>query len=149
MRLTFKLRLCNPFRELVYNETLVIYFSNLQDDSISRTCVENSCNIVRAWHPRLKLSFTTMPPSPQWKYPIFLMNSISPPVLLYLYCDERRDKRWNIAWAQGKSWGQSPRDFLWDFLWFFFMANSFWLYQKGNADTNCCHYNLSPMFITA
>ena len=30
---------------------------------------------------------------------------------LYVYCDERRDILWNIAWARGKSWGQSPRDF--------------------------------------
>ena len=30
---------------------------------------------------------------------------------LYLYYDERRDIRWNIAWARGKSRGRSPRDF--------------------------------------
>ena len=31
---------------------------------------------------------------------------------LYLYYDERRDIRWNIAWARGNSQGRSPRDFL-------------------------------------
>ena len=30
---------------------------------------------------------------------------------LYLYYDESRDIRWNIAWARGKSRGRSPRDF--------------------------------------
>ena len=34
-----------------------------------------------------------------------------PLVILYLYYDERRDKRWNIAWARGKSRERSPRDF--------------------------------------
>ncbi len=33
------------------------------------------------------------------------------PKILYLYCDERRDIRWNIAWARGKSGGRSPRGF--------------------------------------
>ena len=31
--------------------------------------------------------------------------------LLYLYYGERRDIRWNKAWAQGKSRGRNPRDF--------------------------------------
>ena len=31
--------------------------------------------------------------------------------ILYLYCDERRDILWNIAWAWGKSQSQSPLDF--------------------------------------
>ena len=31
--------------------------------------------------------------------------------VLSLYWDERRDIRWNIAWAWGKSRGWSPRDF--------------------------------------
>ena len=31
--------------------------------------------------------------------------------ILYLYCDERRDIQWNIAWDRGKSQVQSPRDF--------------------------------------
>ena len=31
---------------------------------------------------------------------------------LNLYCDERRDILWNIAWARGKSQGRSLRDFL-------------------------------------
>ena len=30
---------------------------------------------------------------------------------LNLFCDERRDIRWNIVWARGKSWGQSLKDF--------------------------------------
>ena len=30
---------------------------------------------------------------------------------LYLYYDERRDIRWNIAWARGKSQGRSLRNF--------------------------------------
>ena len=30
---------------------------------------------------------------------------------LYLYYDERRDIRWYIAWARGKSRGRSPRNF--------------------------------------
>ena len=30
---------------------------------------------------------------------------------LYLYYDERRDIRWNIAWARGKTRGRSLRDF--------------------------------------
>ena len=33
------------------------------------------------------------------------------PTILSLYCDERRDRRWNISWARGKSWGRSLRDF--------------------------------------
>ena len=32
-------------------------------------------------------------------------------LILYMYCGERRDIRWNISWAQGKSRGQSQRDF--------------------------------------
>ena len=32
--------------------------------------------------------------------------------IVYLYCDRRRDIRWNIPWAWRKSWGQSPRNFL-------------------------------------
>ena len=31
--------------------------------------------------------------------------------ILYLYYNERRDIRWNIAWARGKSRGRSLRDF--------------------------------------
>ena len=30
---------------------------------------------------------------------------------LNLYCDERRDIQWNIAWARGKSRGRRPRGF--------------------------------------
>ena len=33
------------------------------------------------------------------------------PIRLNLYCDERRNILWNIAWALGKSQKQSPRDF--------------------------------------
>ena len=33
-------------------------------------------------------------------------------ILLNLYCDKRRDIQWNIALAQGKPGGRSPRDFL-------------------------------------
>ena len=32
-------------------------------------------------------------------------------LLLYLYCDERRDIQWKIAWARGKAQGRSLRDF--------------------------------------
>ena len=32
--------------------------------------------------------------------------------ILLLYCDERRGIRWNIGWAQGKSRGRSPINFL-------------------------------------
>ena len=31
--------------------------------------------------------------------------------ILYLHYEERRDIQWNIAWAQGKFWGRSTRDF--------------------------------------
>ena len=38
-------------------------------------------------------------------WPFFLAQNFKTKVL------SGRDIRWNIAWAQGKSWGQSPRDF--------------------------------------
>ena len=38
-------------------------------------------------------------------------NFDMPASILLLYCDERRGIRWNVAWAQEKSRGRSPRDF--------------------------------------
>ena len=45
---------------------------------------------------------------------IFRQHSLFMPKtrILYLYCDERRDIRWYISLARGKSQGQIPRDFL-------------------------------------
>ena len=39
------------------------------------------------------------------------MSVINETKLPCLYYDKRRDIRWNIAWAQGKSGGWRPRDF--------------------------------------
>ena len=51
-----------------------------------------------------------------WPYdsfdcPLYCLNYYLTWDILYLYCDERRDIQWNIAWAQGKSRGGSLRDF--------------------------------------
>ena len=43
-----------------------------------------------------------------WLYVVILITFCT---ILYLYYDERRDIRWNMAWAQGKSWWRSPRVF--------------------------------------
>ena len=53
-----------------------------------------------------------------WSHSVYIQHSLRikrwfmKPLLLYLYCHERRDIQWNIAWARGKSQGRSPRDFL-------------------------------------
>ena len=53
----------------------------------------------------LSVFLATPPPSVSPK-----ISGLSPKIL-YLYCDKRRDIQWNIAWAGGKSGGQSPRRF--------------------------------------
>jgi hypothetical protein len=49
------------------------------------------------------LHLSTVSVLPSWK--------LSWVGILNLYCEERRDIRWNIAWARGKSQGRSRRDF--------------------------------------
>ena len=47
-----------------------------------------------------------------WQMGLVFMYCPVDKALLYLYCDERMDLRWNIAWAWKKSQGLSPMDFL-------------------------------------
>ena len=53
--------------------------------------------------------------------------------LLNLYCDERRDTPWNIAWALGESRGQSLKDFPMLRLYFI-------VYPDANHNTNIANY---------
>ena len=53
------------------------------------------------------------------------------PQALYLYCDERRDIRWNIAWAQGIFRG---------------LRLHFIVYSNSSHNTDILHFNSSIDF---
>ena len=62
--------------------------------------------LIKNMHGIISSVFLATPPP----YVSPKISGLSPKIL-YLYCDERRDIWWNIAWARGKSGGRSQRGF--------------------------------------